>query len=165
MLYFMQPLRPSRNLGSPRRDAELKRLAQRQVARASGTYQHWPCTLHIRRRRSASSVALFGQSKLNSLQRILSRIFDEYFPNIFYPTWLSEYFYCQDRAAQVLLGAIGDLSCLIDNLRTQMYGHYEPPEKSIIEYLDDFDRRAFLKDILRSQIEMSATASQFPMKS
>jgi hypothetical protein len=26
MLYFMQPLRPSRNLGSPRRDAELKRL-------------------------------------------------------------------------------------------------------------------------------------------
>ena len=24
MLYFMQPLRPSRNLGSPRRDAELK---------------------------------------------------------------------------------------------------------------------------------------------
>jgi len=26
MLYFMQPLRPSRNLGSPRRDAELERL-------------------------------------------------------------------------------------------------------------------------------------------
>ena len=30
---------------------------------------------------------------------------------------------------------------IIDDLRTQMYGEYEPPEKSMIEYLEDFDRR------------------------
>ena len=32
-----------------------------------------------------------------------------------------------------------DFSHLLENLRTQMYGEYEPAKRSMIEYLDDFD--------------------------
>ena len=30
---------------------------------------------------------------------------------------------------------------IVDDMRTQMYGDYEPPEKPLMDYLDDFDRR------------------------
>lgn len=36
---------------------------------------------------------------------------------------------------------IGDVEVLVRALRLQMYGDYEPPEQSMIEYLDGFDKR------------------------